>query len=76
MNNKLSARARLAARTRHLPADSPAIIDARRELATESLAEYIASKIANAPPLTAEQVERLRGLLPAPSDADGVRDAS
>lgn len=62
---------------RHHGADAPVTLEAARDLRAASLAEYITRRVAEAPPLTAEQVERLRGLLPAPSDADGgVRDAS
>lgn len=64
MTAKFSARARLASLQRHRSPDDPAIADARRELATESLVEHIARVVETAPTLTAEQIERLRGLLP------------
>lgn len=62
----MSKSRRLNALRRCRPADDPAVIDAARELAAESLAEFISRKIAETPPLTDEQVERLRALLPAP----------
>jgi len=37
--------------------------DARRELATERISEYVQKVLANAPPLTNEQRERLALLL-------------
>lgn len=40
-------------------------------MATESIAEYIAAKIASTPPLTDEQIARLRGLLPPPAGRRG-----
>jgi hypothetical protein len=59
-------RARLAALHRHRSPDDPAVIDATRDLAAERLAEHVRRVVAAAPPLTPEQIDRLRGLLPYP----------
>jgi hypothetical protein len=52
----------------HGPGDSR-IPPLRAELATELLAAHIAEVVAAAPPLTPEQADRLRSLLPAPAGA-------
>lgn len=58
-----SERARVAALTRSRPADDPDLIEARRNLKAERLAEGI-RRASEAPPLTAEQCARLAaGLL-------------
>lgn len=49
---------------RHRP-DSPDLELARRDLAAEKLAAYIERTVAEAPPLTKEQSERLASLLHA-----------
>lgn len=59
----LSARGRVAALERSRTKDDPDLINARRALATEGLAEHIARVVAAAPPLTAEQRDRLAVLL-------------
>lgn len=43
--------------------DTETITEARRVLAAEKIAAYIAETVAAAPPLTAEQRDRLAGLL-------------
>lgn len=53
--------ARLAAETRHRPHEDHT--DLRRDHAAEKLAEYIAKTVADAPPLTPEQRDRLTALL-------------
>jgi hypothetical protein len=65
------ARARVAGLTRHRTADDPAVAGAARDLAAEKLAEHIRAVVDAAPSLTAEQIERLRGLLPAPAASPG-----
>jgi hypothetical protein len=72
-------RARIAALSRHSPENTEAIDAAKADLAAANLAQHIREVIDSAPKLSAEHVERLRGLLPAPSatspDAEGVRPA-
>ncbi len=66
---RLSLAGAVAAIEKHNgPADHrlPAL---RAELATEQLAEHIERIVSSAPPLTAEQADRLRSLLPAPAGA-------
>ncbi len=53
-------RARLAVLTRHRPPDDPAIAEARRNLATERLAEHVERVI---PTMTAEQCDHIAALL-------------
>lgn len=66
------ARAELAVATREAsrkpddPAAASALADRQREYATLSLEDHIRDVVASAPPLTGEQVERLRGLLDLP----------
>jgi hypothetical protein len=59
-------RARVAALTRHREPDDPDLDEARRDLAAERLTEAVRRAVATAPPLSAEQIEKLRGLLPYP----------
>lgn len=61
--NALHHRGRVAALTRSRTPDDPDLLDARRDLRAERLAEAIESTVADWPPLTDEQVQRLRGLL-------------
>lgn len=56
-------RARVASLSRSRAADDPELLDARRSLRAERLAGYIAAKLAEAPPLTPEQIDRLACLL-------------
>lgn len=58
-----SERARVASLSRSRPADDPDLVDARRNLRAERLAAYIEKVVAEAPPLTAEQRDRLAVLL-------------
>lgn len=60
-------RARVAVLTRHRGTGHPDIIDAERDLKTARLAAAIKREVDSAPPLNAEQIEQLRGLLPAPA---------
>ncbi len=56
-------RARVASLTRSRTPDAPDLLDARRQLRTERLADYITRTVDAAPPLTAEQRDRLAVLL-------------
>ncbi|MBC3193844.1 hypothetical protein H7X46_22540 [Pseudonocardia sp. C8] len=58
-------RASLAARTRHRGPDDPSVDDDRRRFAVDRLADHIREVVESAPAPTAEQIERLRGLLPS-----------
>ena len=56
-------RAKIAALSRDRAQDDPELVDARRNYRAERLAEHIAKVVAEAPPLTAEQRDRLAVLL-------------
>lgn len=56
-------RARVASLSRSRTPDDPDLIAARRALGTELLADRIARLVAEAPPLTPAQLDRLSGLL-------------
>ena len=56
-------RARVASLSRSRTPDDPDLLDARRNLRAERLAVHIAKVVAEAPPLTAEQRDRLAVLL-------------
>lgn len=58
-------RARIASLTRSRTADDPELIEARRNLRAASLESHIARILAEAPPLTADQRQRIAGLLTA-----------
>jgi hypothetical protein len=58
----VQARNRVAALSKHRP-DSQELEDARRDLAEAKLADAIRKVVAAAPPLTAEQRNRLATLL-------------
>ena len=59
----LRERGRVASLTRSRPADDPELIEARANLAAEKLAEYVARVVAEAPPLTDAQRDRIAALL-------------
>jgi hypothetical protein len=68
-------RARVAALSRHRPADDLDLADAVTELRTERLADHIREVVESAPAPSPEQIERLRGLLPpvpTPQSADAA----
>lgn len=65
-------RARIARLSQTLPHDHPELVDARRELRASRLADYIQKTIDQAPPLTAEQRDRLAMLLRGPSNSGGA----
>jgi len=56
-------RARIASLSRSRTDDDPELIDARRNLRAERLAEYIKNTVDAAPPLSTEQRNRLALLL-------------
>jgi hypothetical protein len=58
-------RAKLARLSRDLPRDAPEVEDARRDLKAQRLEEHVAKVVAEAPPLTPEQKERIAALLRA-----------
>ncbi len=57
------ARARVAGYSRNHAADSPVLVDARRDLKAAMLAAHVAQVVASAPPLTPEQCDRIAALL-------------
>lgn len=76
-------RARLAGLMRGRPADDPEVEAARRDLRASVLEKHVADVIAQAPPLTDEQCDRIAGLLrvnparPQQNHADlGLADTS
>lgn len=62
-------KARVGALSRSRRADDPDLIEARRNLRAERLADYIKKNVAAAPPLTPEQRDRLALLLRGGPDA-------
>lgn len=60
-----SHRGRVAALTRSRSVDDPDLVNARRNLKAERLADYIRKTVDTAPPLTPEQRDRLALLLNA-----------
>lgn len=58
-----TARARVAGLTRHQGPDSPRTLEAQRDLRAARLEEHIRRTVDAAPPLTAEQRDRLAVLL-------------
>lgn len=65
MSTWKSERARVASLARFRPSNDPALVDAKRDLRAERLAEHVARVVAQAPPLTDEQRERIAALLRA-----------
>lgn len=57
----LNARARLGQAVRS--GNNTAATEARRDLAEAKIAQYVAKVIAEAPPLSSEQISRISGLL-------------
>lgn len=58
-----SERARVASLSRSRTPDDPELLDARRNLRAERLAEHIARVVDEAPPLTPEQRDKLAVIL-------------
>jgi len=56
---------RKAILTRHRPADDPELIKVSQDHAVMAIEEYVSRVVSSAPPLRPEQIERLRGLIPA-----------
>lgn len=63
MSQALHHRGRVAALTRSRTPDDPELVAARRDLAAANLAAYVSRVVAAAPPLSAEQRDRLAILL-------------
>ena len=59
----LSARGRVASLSRSRSSDDPDYLNAKRDLAAEKIASYIERVVAEAPPLSAAQRDRLTVLL-------------
>lgn len=56
-------RARVASLTRSRTPDDPELVDARRNLRAERLAEHVRKVVAEAPPLSDEQRDRIAAIL-------------
>jgi hypothetical protein len=69
-------RARVAALSRDRRPDDPDLLDARRDLHAERLAERVAQVVAELPPLTVEQRERIATLLRPFAVPDNDRQAA
>ena len=70
MSETLALRGRVASLSRSRSANDPDLIEARRALAAEKLAAYVSKTVAEAPPLTDAQRDRIAALLrPAGGDA-------
>ena len=63
MSETLALRGRVASLSRSRSADDPDLIEARRALAAEKLAAYVSKTVAEAPPLTPAQRDRIASLL-------------
>lgn len=61
-------RARVAALSRSRTPDDPELVDARRSMRTERLADHIRRVVDEAPPLTTEQRSRLAAILHGESE--------
>jgi hypothetical protein len=72
-HSALSARGKLGATARRFPNDPDRLAEARRDLAAAKLQDYIERTLADAPPLSDAQRERLALLLhrPAVSQQEG-----
>lgn len=73
MSTWTSERARVASLSRSRGPDDPDLISARRDLRAARLEDYIKRVVAEAPPLTPEQLELLAGLLKPPSAGEAAR---
>lgn len=63
MSETLALRGRVASLSRSRSANDPDLIEARRALAAEKLAAYVSKTVADAPPLTDAQRDRIAALL-------------
>lgn len=57
------ARGTVAALAIHHPSDSPQVIEAKRELRSIKLQEYVAKAVAELPPLSEDQLKEVARLL-------------
>lgn len=70
MSNWTKHRAQVAALSRSRSQRDPELIDARRNLKAARLEDYVSRVVAEAPPLTPAQLDRVAGLLrPVGGDA-------
>jgi hypothetical protein len=56
-------RAKIAGLSRVLPHDDPKLVEVRRDLKAQRLEEHVAKVVAAAPPLSAEQRDRIAAIL-------------
>lgn len=63
MSTKFQERARVAALTRSRTPDDPDLVTARRNLAALSIEDYVSKIVAEAPPLSPEQRDRIAAIL-------------
>lgn len=61
-------RSRVALLSKTHSPDDPIVLEAKRDLRAARLAEYVEKIVAEAPPLTAEQRDRIAGLLRGSSE--------
>lgn len=62
-SEQLHYRARVASLTRSRTPDDPELIGARRDHAAAKVAHFLERTLAEAPPLTSEQLDRLAAIL-------------
>jgi hypothetical protein len=62
-------RALLARRSQDLPSDHPELTELRRKIKAKRLELHVAEAVASAPPLTAEQRDRIAAILRGGGDA-------
>lgn len=72
MSETLSHRGRVAALSRSRPADDPELLEARRNLTTAAIREYVQRAVDKAPPLTDEQKSSIAAAL-TPRPGGGAR---
>ncbi len=68
MASTTKARSALGNTIKYHPDDHEAIAAARAELATEHMAGWISRQLAKAPPLSEQQLSRIRAALPPAGD--------
>lgn len=69
-------RARVASLSRSRTPDDPDLVNARRNLRAIRLQEHVAKVVAQAPPLTSEQRDRIAALLRPTDRIGGAGDAA
>ena len=72
MSNWTAERARVASLSRSRSSDDPDLIAARQNLRAARLEDYIRRTVDQAPPLTAEQRERIAALLRPSAGGDAA----